>query len=256
MDHLHFTQEEHLGQLSIQRPEKLNALNTAVLRELQDFLMIHTQRKELRALIITGAGDKAFVAGADIKEMQTLDHMEMLELCKLGQRVTRMLETAPFATLAAVNGFALGGGLELALACDFIYASDRARLGLPEVTLGIIPGFGGTQRLARAAGSRQAKELVMSGKMISADEALRIGIVNRVCPHENLLEESRKTATAIAQNPLSATMQAKSVIVHGADMSLVDGLALERNACAVCFATPDREEGMQAFVEKRQPQFA
>lgn len=256
MEHFHFTQEERIGVLTINRPKSLNALSSAVLGELQEFLVIHSQRKDLRALVLTGAGDKAFVAGADIKEMQGLTPTGMFEFCKMGQRVFRMLELASYPTIAAVNGYALGGGLELALSCDFIYASENARLGLPEVTLGIIPGFGGTQRLARAVGTRQAKELVMSGRMIKAEEALNLGLVNRVCAHDSLLKEACETAGALAKNPAVAVQQAKSVIDSGFDTSINEGLVLERNACAVCFATPDREEGMAAFVEKRQPQFA
>ena len=183
-------------------------------------------------------------------------HADMLRFCELGQEVSLLLEQAPFVTIAAVNGYALGGGMEMALACDFIYASDNAKMGLPEVTLGIIPGFGGTQRLARAVGTRRCKEMVMNGRPIEAAEALELGIVNAIYPQDTLVSEACQAAERIVCYPINAITQAKTVINHGVESSLNDALALERSACAFCFATEDRKEGMSAFVEKRQPAFA
>lgn len=255
MEHLLFEKEGHIGTLTINRPKALNALNSAVLRELHEFLSMHRQRQDIRALIVTGSGEKAFIAGADIKEMTALDHIEMLRFAHYGQEVTKLLEEAPFVTIAAVNGYALGGGMEMALACDFIYASENAKLGLPEATLGIIPGFGGTQRLARAVGTRRAKEMVMNGKPIGANEAKEMGIVNHVCSSDDLMATTIAAAEAIVKNPYNAIVHAKAVINHGYSLSMDDALALERNAFGVCAATSDRNEGMAAFVEKRQPEF-
>ncbi len=253
MKYLKYEEDKHLGILKIDRPDALNALNKEVLLELDEFLSKLSKNDDLRALILTGSGEKAFAAGADIREMHGLHHLDMLRFCELGHSVARHLEDSTFFTIAAVNGFALGGGLELALACDFIYASPSAKLGLPEVTLGIIPGFGGTQRLARAVGTRQAKELVMSGRIISAETAFDIGLVNRIC--DNLLEECRTTALEILSNSFVAVMQAKTVINHGSSVGLEAALNLEKQACAVTFATHDRYEGMNAFIEKRTPEF-
>ncbi|MBI1925407.1 enoyl-CoA hydratase/isomerase family protein, partial [Candidatus Poribacteria bacterium] len=168
MNHLIFEKKEYVGILTISRPEVLNALNRSVLEELDSFLVAVVPREGIRALVVTGAGEKAFVAGADIKEMRMFDVPGILAFCELGQRVALRLETMDAVTIAAVNGYAFGGGLEIALACDFIYASRTAKLGLPEVTLGLIPGFGGTQRLARGVGTRRAKEIILSGQPITA----------------------------------------------------------------------------------------
>ncbi|KKL68762.1 hypothetical protein LCGC14_2121730 [marine sediment metagenome] len=179
MELISFEKRGQTGILKVNRPEALNALNRAVLEELQRFLSSGVSSENIRALIFTGEG-KAFIAGADIKEMQALDGAGIGEFCELGQGVTNSLASLEMVTIAAVNGFALGGGLEMALACDFIYASTGAKLGQPEVTLGIIPGFGGTQRLSRAVGVRLAKELITTGRFLGAEEALRIGLVNKV----------------------------------------------------------------------------
>jgi enoyl-CoA hydratase len=255
MENLLFEKRDRIGILKINRPKALNALNRALLTELEGFLASGAKAEGIRALILTGEGEKAFVAGADIREMNALDTMGMLDFLALGQRVTCMLEEADMATIAAVNGFALGGGLELALACDFIYASSSAKLGCPEVGLGIIPGFGATQRLPRAVGGRMAKELIMSGRTLGADEAGRIGLVNKVVEPGKLLEECLGIAGKILGNGFDAVNQAKKVVNHGAAVPLKDGLVLERNAFTVCFNTPGRTEGMNAFLEKRKPKF-
>lgn len=250
MGNLSVEQKEAVAIVRIDRPQRLNALNSAVLKELQEYLKLAADQPGLKAVILTGTGDKAFIAGADIKEMQGMNPLEMIQFCTLGQSVAEAFEQAPFLTIAAVNGYALGGGLEMALACDFIYASQNAKLGLPEVSLGIIPGFGGTQRLSRAIGTRQAKEMVMSGKMIGADEAKELGIVNRVCEEKGLLEECISAAQSIVKHSKTAFVQAKRAIDIGFSMPLDAGLELEKNMCAVCFATPERLQAMTAFANK------
>ena len=248
MEFLIYEESEGIGTLRINRPKALNALSAKLLRELDSFL--NQCPVTLRALIVTGVGEKAFIAGADLKEMQSLDHLQTLDFCSLGQKVTNSLENAPFLTLAAINGYALGGGLEMALACDFIYASQEAKLGLPEVTLGIIPGFGGTQRLARAVGTRRAKEMILSGFPINAEEAYQIGLVNKVCKAEELLSEAQKTAKAISRHSQIAVRQAKLAINTGYSLGMHEALELEKNMFAVCFDTPARKEAIEAFINK------
>jgi enoyl-CoA hydratase len=243
--------EQHVSLLKINRPESLNVLNKQTLLELQAFFHQRRQGAPFRVLILTGAGDKSFIAGADIKEMRKMSHMEMLQFCELGQEVFQEFASAPFVVIAAVNGYALGGGLELALAADFIYAAEHAKLGLPEVSLGITPGFGGTQRFARTIGKAMAKELALSGRMISAAEAHSIGLINKVCTPETLLDECLKTARDIARHSPEAVLQTKRAIDVGTSMGLEESLVLERNMCAVAFATEGRIRGMDAFIEKR-----
>lgn len=251
MNHLKVERNGSLAILKINRPKVLNALDEATLKEMLEFLTVTAVGEKLRAVILTGEGNKAFIAGADIKEMQAMDHIGMLHFCELGQNVTHALEQAPFLTIAAVNGYALGGGLEMALGCDFIYASKNAKMGLPEVTLGIIPGFGGTQRLSRAVGTRQAKELIMSGKIMTAETAKSIGIVNQVCEEGTLLHDCLAVAQEVMKNGSIAVLQAKQAINMGYCMGMAEALELERNMCAVCFATAERLEGMNAFLAKR-----
>jgi enoyl-CoA hydratase len=251
MAEINFQKNGQIGILTINRPKSLNALNRSTLNELLTCLAQACNEK-LRALILTGEGEKAFIAGADIKEMQQMGHLEMQEFCELGQSVTLALERAPFLTIAAVNGYALGGGLEMALACDFIYASDSSKMGLPEVTLGIIPGFGGTQRLLRAVGTRQAKELILTGKIMTAQKALEIGLVNKICPPATLLKDCLEVAQTVAENPSLAVKQAKKALNSGSEMGLLEGLELEKNMCTVCFASPEREEKMTAFANKNK----
>ena len=255
MNHLIFEKKERVGILTISRPEVLNALNRSMLEELDSFLVAVVPREGIRALVVTGAGEKAFVAGADIKEMRMFDLPGILAFCELGQRVALRLETMDAVTIAAVNGYAFGGGLEIALACDFIYASRTAKLGLPEVTLGLIPGFGGTQRLARAVGTRRAKEIILSGQPITADEAHAIGLVNRVVDGNGLLDACLEVASQICRNAFGAVARAKRSINDGIDLPLAEGLELEKQAFVRAFDTEDRREGMAAFVEKRRPKF-
>ena len=247
--------EEGIAILKINRPQVLNALNRETLLELRQALKEVDGKKDVRAVILTGEGDKAFVAGADIAEMKDMNSAEALVFSRLGHEALGMIENLSKPVIAAVNGFALGGGLEIALACDFIYASEKAKLGVPEVTLGIFPGFGGTQRLPRLIGKGRAKELIFTGKMIDAHEAYDLGIVNKVFPPDKLMEEATKTARAIAQNGPVAVGMAKGSVNAGYDEGREEGEAIEMVAWGNAFATRDQKEGMGAFLEKRKPQF-
>jgi enoyl-CoA hydratase len=204
---------------------------------------------------VTGAGEKAFVAGADIASMRNMSADEAKIFGQKGHAAMDALGSLPFPVIAAVNGFALGGGCELALACDFIYASERAKFGQPEVNLGVIPGFGGTQRLARRVSVGVARELIYTGNIIDAQEALRIGLVNKVLPADQLLAEAKKTAQLIAQKGPLAIRYAKRVIGEGLDNTLGDGNEIEVDTFAACFRTQDQKEGMSAFLEKRAANF-
>jgi enoyl-CoA hydratase len=241
--------------ITLNRPDKLNALNEELLVELRDALLDLDHDYGIRALILTGAGDRAFAAGADIGAMATKTAAEARRFAELGHVVGTRLEQAHFPVIAAVNGFALGGGCELALACDFIYASDKAKLGQPEVNLGVIPGFGGTQRLARRVGVGRARELVYTGDVVGAEEALRIGLVNRVVPHTELLAAARATAEKIAKKGPLAVAQAKRALLRGADVTLATANELEVQAFSALFGTHDQKEGMAAFLEKREARF-
>ena len=251
MPFLRIEKRDQTAILKVDRPEVLNALNQATLKEMLEFLTVTAVQEKFKAVVLTGEGSKSFIAGADIQEMQGMNHVGMLGFCELGQRVTNALEQAPFLTIAAVNGYALGGGLEMALACDFIYASKSAKMGLPEVTLGIIPGFGGTQRLSRAIGTRQAKELIMSGRLISAETAKALGIVNQACEDGSLMNDCHHAVQEIVKNSFVAIIQAKKAIDMGYSMGMAEALELEKNMCAVCFATQERQEGMSAFLSRR-----
>jgi enoyl-CoA hydratase len=244
-----------IGTLMINRPKALNALNMETLQEIQMGIQEVKNHSEVRVLIITGAGEKAFIAGADISEMRGMNSIEALNFSKLGHLTLKMIEDLDRPVLAAVNGFALGGGTELALACDFIYASENARFGLPEVTLGIFPGFGGTQRLPRLIGKGKAKELIMTGKMISSQEAFALGIANRVFPQPSLMEETRRVASQIASNGAVAVRLAKMAVNAGFNMELTEACSLESYAFSLGFTTEDQKEGMTAFLEKRKPNY-
>jgi enoyl-CoA hydratase len=247
--------EGHIAVITMSRPEALNALNGKVLHDLKDALDAVRKNHDVRAVILTGEGN-AFVAGADIKEMQALaEESKIRAFIKFGQQVLQDIETLPQPVIAAINGFALGGGLELALACDIRLASSDARLGFPEVGLGIFPGLGGTQRAARLAGRGVASELVFAGDPISAEEALRAGLVNRVVPPGQLMAEARKLAGRIASRAPVAVAKAKAAIHATLQLPLDKGLAFEVDRVCEVFATPDQVEGMQAFVEKRKPVF-
>lgn len=247
--------EQGVAVVTVNRPDKLNALNTKVLGELGEALCQLEADASVQVVLLTGAGEKAFVAGADIAEMASYGPLEGVRFAETGQRLFDRIETFPKPVIAVVNGFALGGGCELAMACDFIYASDKARLGQPEINLGIIPGFGGTQRLARRVGEARAKELVLTGDMVGAEEALRIGLVAKLFPADKLLEESKKCATKMASRGAVALMAAKQAIHEGMSTSLRHGELVERLSFALLCATEDKTEGMSAFLEKRPPKF-
>jgi len=251
--------EDGLAILSVNRPKSLNALNRATITELSRAVTELEGElagdKPVRALILTGAGEKAFVAGADIAEMANLTSPEALEFSRAGHRLMDKLEALPIPTLAAVNGFALGGGCELALACDLIIASEKARFGQPEVSLGVIPGFGGTGRLTRAVGIQRARELIYTGDVVDAQSALALGLVVAVVPAEQLLERCREIAKRIAHKGPLAIAQAKRILRAGADLPLDAANALESQAFAALFGSSDQKEGMRAFLEKRPPHF-
>jgi len=235
--------------LTINSPKTLNALNSAVLSELECALYELDMDQEVKVVVLTGAGEKAFVAGADIKEMSQMNAFEGHQFGLKGQRVMLFIEKMTKPVIAAVNGYALGGGLELALACDFIYASEKAKLGFPEVTLGIMPGFGGTQNLARRIGPAKANELIFTGKMLDAAKAQAWGIVNEVSSPEELLPKALETAAAIAGVGTVGVRYAKNSIANGLNMSKEDGFRYEASLFGVLFATEDQKEGMGAFVE-------
>jgi enoyl-CoA hydratase len=241
--------------LTVNRPQSLNALTSEVLGELECALQGLAGDSAVKVVVITGAGEKAFVAGADIKEMAAMTAFEGHVFALKGQRVMLAIEKMRKPVIAAVNGYALGGGLELALACDFIYAADKAKVGFPEVTLGIMPGFGGTQNLARLIGPNRANELIFSGRLIDARQAQAWGIVNELCAPEELLAKVRETALGIARNGLLGVGYAKDAIANGLNMTKEDGFRYEASLFGVLFATADQKEGMGAFVEKRKAEF-
>lgn len=242
--------------VTINRPSVLNALNKDTLMELLEVIPLLEQDDEVDVAVITGAGEKAFVAGADIAYMQGLSAMEGRTFGILGQRVFTTIEKMSKPVIAAVNGFALGGGCELAMCCDFRLASNRARFGQPEVGLGITPGFGGTQRLARLVGPGMAKQLLFTGQTISAEEALRIGLVNMVTEPEDLLNTVLSIANTISQKGQLAVRLCKSAVNEGMQTDIDRGMTIEADAFGLCFSTIDQKEGMKAFLEKRPPQFS
>jgi enoyl-CoA hydratase len=247
---------EGVATVTVDRPKQLNALDAATLTELGAAIELARSRpEEVRALVITGAGEKAFVAGADIAAMSKLGPAEAREFAALGHRTMSALEALPIVTVAAVNGFALGGGCELMLACDLAYAAEKARFGQPEVNLGLVPGFGGTQRLTRRVGPMRAKELILSGEMIDAALARAMGLVLEVLPPEKLLEHARAKARVIASRGPQAVALAKKLIQHGADLPLAQALDFERTSFAGLFGGAEAREGMAAFLEKRPAAF-
>lgn len=245
----------NIGILTINRPNVLNALNWDTLGELREFLEDVLPKEELKALIITGAGDKAFVAGADIAQMNEMKERDFQDYVDYAHRVYELIENEPCPSIAAINGYALGGGCELALACDIRIASEKARLGFPEVKLGIFPGWGGTQRVTRILGLGKTKELVFTGDMVNAEEALRIGLVERVVPHAEIMNEAKKLAGEIAKRGPIAVRLSKTAINAGSEMDLQKALLLEKTLVSLCFDSQDRVEGMKAFLEKREPLF-
>jgi len=250
-----FEVSEGIATITFNRPKALNALNGALLDELSQALDEISADEDIRALVLTGAGDKSFVAGADITELATFNSLSAKNFAAAGHAIIDKLQRLPIAVIAAVNGFALGGGTEIAIACDFIYASENAKFGQPEINLGVIPGFGGTQRLPRLIGTNMAKELIFTGKMISATEALQIGLVNKVVAPEKLIEEVMQTAGVIASKGKVSLREAKQAVNRGMDVDLSIGCSIEIDAFAVSFASPDAKEGTAAFVEKRKAEF-
>jgi len=243
--------------LTIQRPEALNALNAQVLNEMADGLrqIGEIDFDAARALIITGSGEKAFVAGADIKEISELNEDQAFAFAQRGQSIFHELNLLKIPVIAAVNGFALGGGLELALGCDFIYASENAKFGLPEVSLGLIPGFGGTVRLARAVGIRKAREMTYTGDLVSAQEALALGLVNKVVPQAELMNTVIKTINTILTRGPVAVAASKRSINQSYELDVDEAQKTEARYFADLFVTEDVREGTRAFIEKRKPAF-
>jgi enoyl-CoA hydratase len=241
--------------ITVNRPEKMNALSKIVLAELEHIFNELRLDNSIRVIIVTGGGEKAFVAGGDIKELASMAPNEAHQFALSGQRVLRLMAKIPKPIIAAVNGYALGGGFELALGCDFIYASTNAKIGLPEGTLGVIPGFGGTQNLARLIGKNKAKEMIFSGSVISAEKAYAWGIVNEVYLPNELLEKAVEVGKKIAQLSSTSVGYAKDAINNGTNMTCEDGFRYEAALFGVIFSTNDQKEGMNAFVNKRKANF-
>ncbi|WP_371802188.1 enoyl-CoA hydratase-related protein [Candidatus Lokiarchaeum ossiferum] len=249
-----YKEEDFIGFLSINRPKAMNALNMAVLDELSMLIEKIQAENRIRALIITGEG-KAFVAGADVSEIKELPKEEGRRIANKGSTIFRRIELLNLPVIAAVNGFALGGGLELALSCDIRIASLKAQFGLPEVGLGIIPGYGGTQRLPRLIGEGLAKEMIFTGAMVNAEKALQIGLVNNLVSAEKLMETAIALAQKILRQGPIAVRCAKRAIDQGMNTTLEDGLKIENDQFTRCYATNDQREGMSAFLEKRKANF-
>jgi enoyl-CoA hydratase len=252
---VHVSREDRIATVTIQRPEKLNALNPQVIDELGKAFRELRSDDEIRVVILTGAGEKAFVAGADIGVLAEMNPLSGVEVSRQGQVVFREIETFPRPVIAAVGGYALGGGCELALACHLRIASENARFGLPEVGLGIIPGYGGTIRLARLVGLGKALELTLTGGQVGAEEAERLGLVNAVVPQEALMERAREMAGRIARNGPVAVQMALESIFHALDSTTAEALTHESSLFGLLASTDDMKEGMGAFLEKRKPTF-
>lgn len=244
-----YEKQEHIGLVKLDRPEALNALNTDMLNEIENTIVQIENDPEIRAVVVYGDG-KSFIAGADIAVMQKMNVDEAYEFANLGDRIFTRLARLPMPVIAAINGFALGGGLEFALACDIRYASENAKFSQPEVTLGITPGFGGTQRLARYVGMGKAMELIVTGKMIDASEALRIGLITEITPKGKVLEKAMETAKLICANAPVAVKESKAAIRQFWCNNIYTDLEYEAGAFSRCFATEDQKMGMKAFVEK------
>ncbi len=250
-----FEMREEIGVLTINRPKKLNALNHATMDEIQDVLDKVRSDQALRVLVITGAGDKAFVAGADVSEFVDLGLNEGFDFTRKGNQIFRALECLAIPSIAAVNGLALGGGCELAMSCTFRILSDNARFGLPELALGVIPGYGGTQRLARMIGKSRALWVMLTGETIGAEEALSMGWANRVVKPEALLDEAFKVAKTICTKGPLAVKYALVAVNHGTETDLETGLVIESAMTSLVLTSEDKKEGVSSFLEKRKPVF-
>lgn len=250
MPFIHTTVNDHIATVVIDRPEALNALNQDVLAELKAAFEELRASEDLRCVILTGGGEKSFVAGADIAQMSEMDPKQAEDFGRFGNQVFLAISTFPCPVIAAVNGFALGGGFELALSCDIRLASEKARFAFPETGLGIMPGFGGTQRLARLAGPGVAADLIYTGRRFNAEEALALGVVNEVVAPEALMEKAREMASLIASRSPIGIRQAKLAIREGLDRSLEDGLGCESVAFGACFDSEDQKRAMKAFLNK------
>jgi len=246
--------KDNIGTITINRPDALNALNKDTMNELSAAFDELEKDKEIKVAVITGEG-KAFIAGADIKQMKDMNTLEAKEFAELGHNLLWKIEKSRLPFIAAVNGYALGGGCELMMACDIAIASKSAKIGQPEINLGVHPGFGGTQRLPRLVGRAKAKELLLTGDSISAEEALRIGLVNKLVDGDQLIEETVKIAQKIASKSSVQTAFIKSLVNKGADIDLFSACSLEITNFAASFSTNDQKEGMTAFLEKRKPEF-
>lgn len=256
MDYKNITVETdgHLAIMTISRPKALNALNDETLTEMDDAFHDLENNGKTRVMILTGA-DKAFVAGADIGELMQADDEGGRNISAKGNTLFKTIEDSGIVSIAAINGFALGGGCELAMACDIRIASEKAKLGQPEVSLGIIPGYGGTQRLSRLVGKGKAKELILTGDMVKAEDALKIGLVDKVVDPDELMEKAKKMANTILSKGPIAVRLAKAAINFGSETSLVEGIAFEIQKFSEIFGTEDKNEGTRAFLEKRAPNF-
>jgi enoyl-CoA hydratase len=247
--------KDKIALLTINREEALNAMNPLILNELKDIFKNCIEDENIRVIILTGSGKKAFIAGADIKIMQKLDSKSAYHFGLLGQELTKIIENSTTPIIALVNGFALGGGCEISLACHIRLASDNAMFGQPEVKLGLVPGWGGTQRLPRIVGKGLATELIITGKIIDSNEAYRIGLVNKILKKNNLIEESFEFAKLILQNGPKAISKSLSCINNSSNSSLNDGLENELETFSKLFGSQETNEGLKAFVEKRLPKF-
>jgi enoyl-CoA hydratase len=255
MDNVRTENKDGILIITVDRPKVLNALNAETVAEIGQAFDAARDDDSVKAVILTGGGEKAFVAGADIRELAEMTPVTGKEIAQKGQRVFRAIERFPKPVIAAVNGFALGGGCELALACHIRIASDKAQLGLPEVTLGIIPGYGGTQRMARLLGKGRALELILTGDRIGAEEAARIGLVNKVVPADQLMTAAEEMARTIAKRGPLAVRAAIEAVMSGSDMPFEEGQLLEATLFGLLASTEDMKEGMGAFLEKRAANF-
>jgi enoyl-CoA hydratase len=250
-----FGLEDGIATITFNRPKALNAMNAETVKELLHAATACKNDPNVKVLIVTGSGEKAFVAGADISQMQDMKPVDALSFMELGHETLRLIETMPKPSIAAINGFALGGGTEISLACDVRFAAQNAVFGQPEILIGLIPGWGGTQRLPRIIGMGRAKELILGGGQITALRAYEIGLVNQVLPPDQLLPEAQKFARKLTTLPGFALKMAKHSINFGYDLSLDNATRLEAQCCAQCFSTDDQKEGMKAFLEKRKPAY-